>query len=251
MTTDWQKLVIKNFDEASCKYNEGANLQICFAKRLAEQCTKKFIPPGLWVDLGSGTGLLANELEKRTPNQSVLRVDGSERMLNQHPKNKSTKLFDLNSGLPHLEESPTLIASSFALHWLKQPEQKIHDWFAALAPGGWLALALPVRGSFPEWHNAATQANVKCTAMEFPSHKSLINVITKTKIRFHKLETFTEEAATVSSLLKSLKKVGGHSSPLPSLRVSEWRKIQKSWAISNHKNVPQLTWLIQMLLAQK
>ena len=251
MTTDWQKLIIKNFDAASYKYNEVANLQRIFAEKLAKQCSNRFIPPGLWVDLGSGTGLLANELEKRIPNQLVLRVDGSKKMLNQHPNIKPTKLFNLNAGLPHLKESPTLIASSFALHWLNKPEQRIQEWFSALAPGGWLAIVLPVQGSFPEWHNAATKAGVVCTAMEFPSHNSLIKVLSKTNLQFQKLETYTQEASTVPSLLKPLIQVGGQASRFPSLSITEWRKLQRSWAKSNSHDVPRLTWLIQMLLAQK
>ena len=59
------KSVLENFDNASYKYNNGASLQKVFAKKLAKQCTKRRVNPGLWVDLGSGTGLLANELEKQ------------------------------------------------------------------------------------------------------------------------------------------------------------------------------------------
>ncbi len=251
MTANWQKRIIKNFDASSYKYNKEAHLQKLFSKKLAEQCTQRLILPGLWVDLGSGTGLLANELEQRNPNQSVLRVDGSKNMLTQHLNNKSTMLFDLNFGLPRWETPPTLIASSFALHWLAEPEKKLQEWFAALAPGGLLTIVLPVEGTFPEWHNAAKRANVICTAMKFPSHNSLLNAIKKPNIRFQKLETFTQEAPKVSALLKPLVEIGGQTSPYQSLSISEWRRLQQSWMLSQKSNVPKLTWLIQMLLAQK
>ncbi len=251
MAREWQKLVIKNFDSASHKYDQGAFLQRLFAEKLANQCANRVIQPGLWVDLGSGTGLLANALEEKIPHQSVLRVDGSLQMLSQHPKNKPTKLYNLNCGLPHWKEAPTLIASSFALHWLTKPQERIQEWFSALAPGGWLAIALPVKGSFPEWRNAARQAKVICTAMEFPSHDSLFNAISDTNIQFQKLESFTQEAPKVTSLLKPLVEIGGQASPFPSLTISEWRKLQKSWARSNNTKALRLTWIIQIFLAQK
>ncbi len=251
MRTDWHKLVIKNFDAASYQYNNGAFLQKVFAQKLADQCKKRNLLPGIWIDLGSGTGLLANELEKQTCNQDVIRIDGSENMLRQHHQNKSTILFDLNFGLPKLKKSPTLIASNFALHWLDEPEQKLKEWFSAFAPGGWLAIALPIQGSFLEWHNAARQASVECTAMKFPSKDSLLNMLPQKSIQYQTLESFTQEAPKISSLLKPLVNIGAQTSKSQSLTITEWRRLEKSWITSKPTKLLQLTWLIQILLAQK
>ncbi len=251
MKENLQKLIIQNFDEASYQYNQGAYLQMIFAKKLAEQCRKQLIQPGLWFDLGSGTGLLANELERLHPHQSVIRVDASQNMLRRHRHKKLTQLTDLNLGLPKFDKAPTLIASNFALHWLSRPEQKLKEWFSALAPGGWLAIALPVQGSFPEWHNAAKQAQVGCTAIHFPSQSSLLNAINHESIHFQELEHYREEAKTITSLLKPIVDVGAHTSPAPSLTIGEWRKLQKAWRKSSQDLSLSLTWLIQILLAQK
>lgn len=40
--------------------------------------------------------------------------------------------------------------------------------------GGWLALAVPVAGSFPQWHQAADRARVPCTARRLPEADTLI-----------------------------------------------------------------------------
>ncbi len=251
MKNDWQRFIIQNFDEASSEYNKGAVLQKFFAHKLVAEFSNREVLPGLWVDLGSGTGLLANELETINPKQTVLRIDASSNMLQKHHLNKSTKLFDLNFGLPYWHHPPTLIASSFALHWLKEPEQRLKEWFSALAPGGWLAIVLPVKGSFPEWYDAARKAKVTCTAMQFPSHKSILNVIKKENIHFQQLESFTQEAQSISSLLKPLVQIGAQASPHNSLKISEWRKLQKSWEPSKQNPVLKLTWLIQVLIAKK
>ncbi|AAQ00668.1 MULTISPECIES: methyltransferase domain-containing protein [Prochlorococcus] len=251
MSTNWQKLVIQNFDEASSKYNNSANLQKIFAAKLAAQCSKKVINSGVWVDLGSGTGLLANALEKINPNQSVIRVDGSPRMLAEHLPNKSTQLFNLNYGLPKWENPPTLIASSFALHWLKDPEERLMEWFSALAPGGLLAIALPDEASFPEWHEAAKKAKVACTAMKFPSHNALTNLVKADNIIFQQLESFTQKAPRVTSLLKPLVNIGAQTSHHPALNISQWRRLQQSWPMVESNRTYNLTWLIHILLVKK
>ncbi len=251
MKTNWQNLIIKNFDEASFRYNKGATLQIPIAKLLALECSRRNIPNGLWVDLGSGTGFLANELERLNQNQTVTRIDSSAKMLEHHPSDSETILFDLNSGLPEWIAPPQLIASSFVLHWLNKPEERLKEWFTALAPGGWLAIAIPVEGSFPEWHKAANKADAPCTAMSFPSKDSILGVIKGENIQFQKIEIFTQESHSVTSLLKTFVQIGGHSSPRPSLTLTEWRKLEKAWEISHKSNLYKMTWFIQILIVQK
>ena len=82
--------VLKQFSGAADRYNSAARLQEGMAWRLAGHCRHLFIPRGLWVDLGSGTGRLADALEANHPGQSVLRVDGSAAMLQQQPPSAIT-----------------------------------------------------------------------------------------------------------------------------------------------------------------
>ncbi len=251
MAENLEQLIISNFDEASCTYNNHAYLQKLYAIKLTDHCAKQIIKPGLWLDLGSGTGFLADALEAKKPRQSVVRIDGSQRMLKQQDNSKQTILFNLSSGLPSFKESPTLIASNFALHWLENPKERLEEWFTALAPQGWLAIALPVEGSFPEWHDAAKKANVNCTAMSFPAHDSLIEGINRENIKLQKVEYFTQEAPKVNYLLKPLVRVGAQTTPHSALTIRQWRRIYKSWEISSENYFPKLTWLIQILLIQK
>ncbi len=251
MKSSWKNNIINNFEVASSRYNKEATLQMPFAKLLALECSRRNIPNGLWVDLGSGTGFLANELERLHPNQTVSRVDSSPKMLEQHPSDSKTILFDLNSGLPKWIDPPTLIASSFVLHWINKPEEKLKEWFNALAPGGWIAIAIPVEGCFPEWYKAANKAGVACTAMPFPSKYSILKVIKNEQIKFQKLEHFTQDSPRVTSLLKTFVKFGGQSSPQKSLTIAQWRRLENAWDMCEKTNVYKLTWFIQVLVAQK
>ena len=62
--------VLKQFSGAADRYNSAARLQEGMAWRLAGHCRHLLIPRGLWVDLGSGTGRLADALEATHPGQS-------------------------------------------------------------------------------------------------------------------------------------------------------------------------------------
>ena len=84
MTPTWTQRVLADFSDASSRYDTLVPLQRVVARRLAGHCAQVGVPPGLWVDLGSGTGLLADALEALHPGQSVLRVDGSAAMLARH-----------------------------------------------------------------------------------------------------------------------------------------------------------------------
>ncbi len=251
MQANWSKLVSKNFNEAAQNYNESASIQKEIALKLAKICSKHPIEPGVWVDLGSGTGLLANSLEALHPNQEVIRVDNCQQMINEQPDKCIKQLWDLNVGLPKWYRQPNLLASSFVLHWLDDPQQKLKEWINSLDPSGWIALAIPVKGSFPEWHEAASKAKVSCTAIDLPSYDSLREVITNKNVYFNEIEVIKQKADKVTSLLKPMIKVGAHSSNKKALSIKDWQHLVSNWPKSKEDEHITLTWLIQLLLIQK
>ncbi len=250
MTNNWSEVIKENFDSAAPGYDEHAKLQNAVAWRLAKLCSIQEIPSGLWIDLGAGTGFLADSLERFNPNQKVLRIDKSPGMLARQKEKASSKLWDLNSGLPAFKHCPTLMASSFALHWLENPQTKVEEWFSAIAPGGWLALALPIKGCFPQWYQAAAFTGMPCTALDFPSSNSLLKSIPKNAIHYKKLHNFTQSASEVPSLLKAIKKIGGQASKEPPMGITYWRRLNDAWQRSIKKQV-LLTWKIQLILIKR
>ena len=149
MHRTWSSQVKENFNEAALNYNESASIQKRTALELAKICSNHSIKHGLWVDLGSGTGLLAKSLEALHPSQYVMRLDNSKKMLDQHSTKCSKQFWDLNNGLPKWSKRPNLLASSFVLHWLDNPQKQLKEWFNSLSPDGYNALAIPIKGSFP------------------------------------------------------------------------------------------------------
>jgi len=251
MQQTWSSQVNKNFNEAALSYNESASIQKSTAVKLAKICTHHSIKHGLWVDLGSGTGLLAQALEDLHPNQNVVRLDISKRMIDQHSEKSVKQLWDLNDGLPTWAEKPNLLASSFVLHWLDNPQKQLQEWFNSLNQDGWIALAIPIKGSFPEWYEAAEKANVTCTALDLPSYDSLIRVIPKKSIVYNKIEVIQQAAKKATSLLKPMIKVGAQSSQKEQLSISDWRYLLSFWPISNQDKEVSLSWSIQFLLIKR
>jgi len=251
MQKTWSSQVNKNFNEAALSYNKSASIQKSTALKLAKICSHHSIKHGLWVDLGSGTGLLANSLEDLHPNQYVMRLDNSKQMINQHPEKSSKQLWDLNDGLPKWSQKPNLLASSFVLHWLDNPQKQLKEWFNSLSLDGWIALAIPIKGSFPEWYEAAEKANLACTALDLPSYDSLIRVVPKQSILYNKIEVIKQTAKKATSLLKPMIKVGAQSSQKEQLSVSDWRHLLSYWPISNKDKKVNLSWSIQFLLIKR
>ncbi len=251
MQKTWSSQINRNFNEAALSYDESASIQKKTALKLAKICSHHSIKYGLWVDLGTGTGLLAKSIEDLHPNQNVVRLDNSQKMIDQHSNKSVKQLWDLNNGLPNWSEKPNLLASSFVLHWLDNPQNLLKEWFKSLSLDGWIALAIPIKGSFPEWYEAAEKANLTCTALDLPSYDSLIKVVPKQSILYNKIEVVTQTAKKATSLLKPMIKVGAQSSQKEQLTVSDWRHLLSFWPISKKDKQLSLSWSIQFLLIKR
>ena len=110
MRIDWEKLVQDNFNKAAKRYENNSEIQKFSALKLAEICSQTPIQNGIWVDLGSGTGLLAESLELLHPKQTVLRIDNSINMISQQPQERLKNIWDLNHGLPDFHFDLPLLA---------------------------------------------------------------------------------------------------------------------------------------------
>jgi malonyl-CoA O-methyltransferase len=248
MTNTWSQRVVERFGRSADRYDGAANLQRSMARQLAERCRRQSIPRGLWVDLGSGTGLLADDLERLHPGQTVLRVDGSDAMLRRHHPTARTCCLDLNQPLPNWSSAPVLLSSSFVLHWLTSPATFLQHWYERLAEGGWLVVAVPVAGSFQQWHQAAERAQLPCTALRFPEVDDLLNVVPRSAVRHQRLHCFSRRAQRPLELLRPMRTIGASTSAHAGLGPSQWRRIARAWP---NAETPTLTWHVLSLMLQR
>lgn len=102
--------------------------------------------PGRVLDIGCGPGNSTVELKKRWPQAEITGLDSSPAMIE---KAKAARpditwvLEDASANLSHLGNFD-LIFSNAALQWMPDHEHLIQNLFSLLAPGGTLAVQIPL-----------------------------------------------------------------------------------------------------------
>ncbi|MET3442600.1 trans-aconitate 2-methyltransferase [Variovorax paradoxus] len=97
------------------------------------------------VDLGCGPGNSTELLARRFPKARVVGTDNSEAMLvsaRERLPQARFELSDIATWAPQ-DQAPDLIYANAALQWVPDHETLIPRLFAALAPGGVLAIQMP------------------------------------------------------------------------------------------------------------
>ncbi|RZL68151.1 MAG: trans-aconitate 2-methyltransferase [Variovorax sp.] len=99
------------------------------------------------VDLGCGPGNSTELLVQRFPGADVLGIDNSEAMLVSARERLPAARFELSDiatwAPASKEQAPDLIYANAALQWVPDHATLIPRLFAALAPGGVLAIQMP------------------------------------------------------------------------------------------------------------
>ena len=98
------------------------------------------------VDLGCGPGNSTELVARRFPGAEVLGIDNSEAMLAAARERLPAARFeagDIARWTPAADAAPDLIYANAALQWVPDHEVLIPRLFAALAPGGVLAVQMP------------------------------------------------------------------------------------------------------------
>ncbi len=98
------------------------------------------------VDLGCGPGNSTELIVRRFPDAEVLGIDNSEAMLTSARERLPASRFesaDIAHWAPAADAAPDLIYANAALQWVPDHETLVPRLFAALAPGGVLAVQMP------------------------------------------------------------------------------------------------------------
>ncbi|MCP9833397.1 methyltransferase domain-containing protein [Cyanobium sp. Aljojuca 7A6] len=236
-------LVRRHFGRGAAGYEAQALLQRAVACRLGRLCRDLPLPAGPRADLGAGSGLLSRAL----PAQGLLQLDLCPELLQRNPLQPHL-VWDLNDGLPAALQGAALLASGFALQWLDDPADQLGHWCRSLAPGGWLALAVPTAGSFPQWHRAAATAGVACTALELPAAERLLRAAAAAGLhpRHSRVLRFSRPHQGGLAALRHLRRLGADASQRPPLSAGELRRLLAHWP----QETP-LTWEVLLLLGQR
>ena len=253
--------VSARFGRHAGPYSSQARLQQGVAWRLAHLCAALPIPAaGPRADLGAGSGLVGQALGRQGRLEPMLQLDLCPELLAQNPLAGPDQrlLWDLNQGLPESLQQAALLSSSFALQWLDEPATQLRHWCSRLRPGGWLALAVPTSGSFPEWHQAAAAAGVPCSALALPEAKALEAVVLEAvaleavagrgelELRHCQRLQFSRNYGSGLAFLQQLKTLGASASRCDRLAPGQLRQLLRHWPAPG-----RVSWEVLLLLAQR
>jgi malonyl-CoA O-methyltransferase len=157
--------ISRNFSAAAGAYDGWAAAQDEIADGLVRRLPRGLAPATV-VELGCGTGLLSRRLLARFPAAAVLGLDLAAGMIDACRRSfagEPRARFAVGDAEdPRACAGPVdLVATSCTAQWFADPAGTFRRWARALAPGGLVAAALLVRGSYPELdaaHRAASGA---------------------------------------------------------------------------------------------
>jgi trans-aconitate 2-methyltransferase len=101
--------------------------------------------PGMLVaDLGCGTGELTAELHRKLQARETLGIDGSPTMLAKAPQGPGLRFEQQDIAAFQPSQKLDLIFSNAALHWVPDHPELLRRLTGALAPGGQIAVQMPM-----------------------------------------------------------------------------------------------------------
>ena len=246
----WNEKIKNNFNKAAENYLGYSNVQRHFAEKIVSLLKGLNIKEGEWIDLGSGTGLLADEIEKEFPTTKITRIDFSKKMLLQNKESSKKIFWDLNNGLPPSISNCSLMTSNFCIHWLNNPEKTIREWFGRLRPGGYLIISYPTINSFPEWKQTCKKTNIIYSGLTLPLSKNIIKSFNSDEIVFSNKYFYVENFPDIYKLFRSIVNVGAQSTKCKRKKVYEFKEMQKFWP-RTETNLVNLTWEINIQILKK
>lgn len=237
------------FARQAAHYDRQALLQRAVAWRLARHCRSLALPPGPMADLGAGSGLLGRALEQQGFQGSLQQLDGCRALLAQNPlvAGHGQLVWDLDQGLPGTLNGCGLLTSSFALQWLQDPPEQLDLWCRSLAPGGWLALAVPTAGSFPQWEQAARSAAVPHSRWPLPEAAVLQAAAARhLQLERHDQLRFSRSYGSGLGFLRHLRQLGAGLGSGAPLRAAQLRRLLRHWPAHG-----VVTWNVLILVGHR
>lgn len=154
-------IITNPFDKAASTYDHATPVQAQVAQRLVSRAAPQPMQSPHILDLGCGTGFVAEAAVKRWPMAAVTALDQSAAMLQQ----AQTKIPGLQTILGdasriQMDQKFDVIFSSMMLHWLPNPYEALRRWQGWLKPQGRLYVALLTEGTFQEWRDLCLTANI-------------------------------------------------------------------------------------------
>ena len=268
----------QQFSAAAERYDEWATAQAEIAARLMRQLPPE-IAPLLIVDLGCGTGLLSARLLERYPGASLIGIDLADGMV-KHCRNNFQTMGVAALGLKGLKSSfaeprarfiigdvedramlvpqAELVVSSCVAQWFADLPATLGMWAQALAPGGTMAFACLLEGSFCELEQAYYEALQRSFhGLCLPTAEALPRLFRDCGLRLTVCVEDTVRASYVSSraALRSFQQIGAVLQGQPShlaLGPAALRRLMEIYdRQADAEGMVSVTYRVQYIIAER
>jgi malonyl-CoA O-methyltransferase len=202
-------VIAGRFGAAAEAYDKAAHAQRRIAEALAHDIAAAGLAAGGRVlELGCGTGLLTAQLLPAMAPRLWIASDIAPAMLDVLRRtldDPALLALTMDAERPCLAPPFDLVCSSLTLQWLADPAQAIAQWRALVKPGGLLAFATLLDGSFGEWRAALKAAGAAAPEPALPSLETLLGWAPGATTR---VVTVTEPHAGGLDFLKAARRTG-------------------------------------------
>lgn len=164
------------FDKAADSYESATPIQRQTAEALAARIGEAGLSLGPRVaEFGCGTGYLAECAWETVQPFLWVASDLSPAMAAIAAVSLGEEAVSavMDAARPALAPGFDLVCSSLTLQWLAEPQGVVQRWRELVRPGGVLAVATLLDGSFKEWRAALAQAGVAAPEPSFPTLDAL------------------------------------------------------------------------------
>jgi malonyl-CoA O-methyltransferase len=156
--------LLESFNRASASYDSAARLQTEVAAELLERVAAFGLAPRVVLDLGSGTGRVTRELQRRYRGALVIALDIAEGMLRAARRHQPLwrpfgRLCADALRLPLKDGSVDLVFSSLMLQWCEPPDAALAEVRRVLTPTGFFAFSTFGPDTLHELRSAWAQAD--------------------------------------------------------------------------------------------
>lgn len=246
-------LIRRDFDRAASRYEQAAGVQRAAAQEVARLALPYLSAGTRTLDIGSGTGFMAQLLGERT---EVTQCDLSHAMCLKSKNISKTVQADMHA-LPLRDGGFDLVVSSMTLQWSDDFPALWPELLRVARPGAHIVASLPVKPSLVTLRDAFGGGEEAFRVDHFNESGIYINHIDKlnnTIIRSN-IIPYTYLYNDFYSLINSVRHIGGSNkrrSSLPKLKRSTLAYIEKNYAerYAVKEQLP-LEWHVLYLLVKK
>lgn len=202
--------VARSFGKAATEYDRHAHLQ----KRVRQHCLSTALPywpdNGSILDLGCGTGALADEVAKIKPGIHLTGLDVSAGMCRQSAAKGLSVVCAASETIPFAPTSFDGILSSLMLQWVDRPSLVFAEINRLLVPGGTAVISTLTHGTLKELKEAFAILDNTPHISDFLVPHTILHCAEEAglMLRSAQQQTITEYYPDTIALMRGLKAIG-------------------------------------------